>query len=327
MANNITGSDPQDGSDIHSTVFDVAIGVVGGLGILGNSLVCLVFARVKSLRTVTNMFILNQSMIDLVGSTVFVLSYLGPKMDPLTDDLRGMLFCKLWLSLYPLWSLFDSSSLNLTAISVERYFAIVHPVIHHNRIRKKGVMVVMTIIWFSGLVIEWFWPYVHYIDNGVCTNSWPDPHLERFVGVMVFVVEYALPMTVFVYCYLKIFLALRQRVKEQQANSISSSNSQSGTLSKASKNVTKMLCVVVVTYFLCWTVPSVAYFQNWVFGGPLDWNGPFYKFTVISVFCNVCFNPIIYALMWNHFRKALRQTFSFGGKNRVSPEQSLETQT
>ncbi|XP_077994376.1 galanin receptor 2b-like [Glandiceps talaboti] len=322
---NSTDSSQANGT-IEDILFNVAIGVVGVLGIVGNALVCLVFFRVKSLRTVTNLFILNQSLIDITISIVFILSYLGPTLDPLPSNNNGTIFCKLWVSLYPLWSLFDSSSLNLAAISVERYFAIVHPVLHHNKVTKKRVLIVMTFIWFSGFLVEWFWPYVHFIKDGVCTNEWDDEHLERFVGVIVFVVEYALPMSVFVFCYVKIFTTLRKKVKEQQAHSISSN--QGGTLSKASKNVTKTLCVVVVTYFLCWTVPSLAYFQNWVFGGPLDWNGPFYKFTVVSVFCNVCCNPIIYALMWDHFRKGLNKTFSCTAKgNRVGPEESAETPT
>ncbi|XP_070561806.1 galanin receptor type 1-like [Ptychodera flava] len=323
--NTTSSEDPGDG--VKAVLFNVGIGVVGCLGVAGNALVCLVFFRVKSLRTVTNMFILNQSLIDLTSSFVFVLSYLGTSVDTLPAGLRGTVLCKFWLSLYPLWSLFDSSSLNLCAITIERYFAIVHPVLHHNKFDITKVRIVIPIIWFAGFVNEWFWPYVHYIEGDTCSNQWPSDHLRRFVGVLVFVVEYAFPMTVFVFCYLKIFLVLRKRANDHKTNSLSS-NQGDGMLNKASKNVTKTLCVVVVTYFLCWTVPSLAYFQNWVFGGPLDWNGDFYKFTVISVFCNVCCNPIIYALMWDHFRRALKETFYCNGsRNQVSPEQSNEAVT
>ncbi|XP_077994860.1 galanin receptor type 1-like [Glandiceps talaboti] len=324
-SSNSTLGSGQEGN-VKDLVFNIGIGVVGTLGILGNALVCLVFLRVKSLQTLTNMFILNQSIIDLSSSCVFVLSYLVPTVEPLPTSITGTMICKFWISLYPLWSLFDSSSLNLCAITIERYFAIVHPVLHHNRFDATKVRVVMAIIWFAGLVNEWFWPYVHFNDGGKCHNEWPNEHLRRFVGVLVFVVEYAFPMTVFVFCYLKIFLVLKQRVVDHKSNNLSSN--QNGTLSKASKNVTKTLCVVVVTYFLCWTVPSLAYFQNWVFNGPLDWEGDFYKFTVLSVFCNVCCNPIIYALMWDHFRKALKETFfCTPKKNKIYPEQTPDAIT
>ncbi|XP_077994377.1 galanin receptor 2b-like [Glandiceps talaboti] len=323
---NVTGAESSNvNGHLQDILFNVAIGVVGSLGILGNGIVCLVFLRVRTLRTTTNMFILNQSMIDFTSSLVFVWSYLGPTLDPVPLNTGGTLFCKLWLSLYPLWSLFDSSSLNLTAITLERYFAIVYPVLHHNQFKMTWVRIVMVTIWCVGFFIEGFWPYVHYNDNGICTNSFEDEHFERFVGVVVFVVEYAFPMTIFVYCYLKIFLVLRTRVREHNSNTFSSN--QGGTYTKASRNVTKTLCVVVITYFLCWTVPSIAYFQNWVFGGPLNWNGPFYKFTVVSVFCNVCCNPLIYALMWDHFRKALKKTFNCATTNKTSPDQSQSLAT
>ncbi|XP_006812231.1 galanin receptor type 1-like [Saccoglossus kowalevskii] len=322
---NATSPPAESTIGLQDVLFNIAIGFIGAIGIIGNGTVCFVIVKVKSMRTATNILILNQSILDLTISLVFVLSYLGPTIDPLSDTFRETVFCKFWLSLYPLWSLFDSSSLNLVAITFERYFAIVHPVMHHNKFKGSGVRGVIAAIWLSGFSIEWFWPYVHFIDNGVCTNHFNDKHLERFVGLMVFFVEYLFPMTVFIYCYVKIFIVLRTRVKEHATNTVASN--QGSTYTKASQNVTKTLCVVVITYFVCWTVPSLAYFQNWVFGGPLDWNGAFYKFTVLSVFCNVCCNPIIYGLIWEHFRKALKQVFACKKSNKISPEQSVATVT
>nr|XP_006813290.1 PREDICTED: rhodopsin-like [Saccoglossus kowalevskii] len=139
---NISSDNTTDNSgneSIDDILFDVAVGFVGILGILGNAVVCVVFLKVKSLRTMTNMFILNQSLIDLSSSLIFILSYLGPTMDPLPNNITGTIFCKFWVSLYPLWSLFDSSSLNLVAITIERYFAIVHPVMHLNKFTMSGV--------------------------------------------------------------------------------------------------------------------------------------------------------------------------------------------
>ena len=100
--------------------------VIGLLGILGNSVVILVYLiNPKMTRTLTSLFIFHQSFIDMVSSFVF----LSIRLDiwrPLLSGGVANLACRLWYSEYLLWVIVMTSTLNLLLVSLERYISIAH---------------------------------------------------------------------------------------------------------------------------------------------------------------------------------------------------------
>ena len=93
----------------------VASIVLGTVEIFGNGLVIYVCLRYP-LRGVTNVFVCNQSLIDVFTSVVFLTRYgmfssmeLHVSKSPITADF----LCKFWFSDYQLWGSAISSTVNL----------------------------------------------------------------------------------------------------------------------------------------------------------------------------------------------------------------------
>jgi hypothetical protein len=127
--------------------------IIGCLGILGNSTVCTVFLlRRKAFSSVTNMLILNQSIIDLLDSIVFLMLRFGPEYMPV--NILGEILCRFWYNEYVLWSLFVASTVNLVFVSLERYFATCHHVKHRKLFSAKVPKIGIPCVWLAGFLYQ-----------------------------------------------------------------------------------------------------------------------------------------------------------------------------
>ena len=63
--------------------------------------------------------------------------------------------------------------------------------------------------------------------------------------------------------------------------------------------------MVATAFFACHSWNQI-YFLVYFLGGPVDFAGAFYNFTVVAEFLNCCINPYIYTLKYRDFQAALR---------------------
>ncbi|XP_077993834.1 galanin receptor 2b-like [Glandiceps talaboti] len=355
---------PHDASGsvaVTDVVLKVIYAILGTLGIVGNFMVCFVFIKIKALRkTFTNIFILNQSLIDLTSAIMFVALKFGPSFDVIPSTIGGDVLCKIWVSEYVLWGLFISSTFNLSFLAIERYLAICHPVLHRNKITMTKVKIVVVCVWFVGFIRESYWPTMNFNEDGICNvEEWPNRSVQSFVGFIVFTTEYILPLGIMAFSYGNIILELRRRSKTNKhpaAETISTSNQardtvhrditqssvqhpatrqnqvqapsggktkpQDDSMGKARKNVTKTMLIVSVTFVISWSPMSISFFV-YNLGGYLDYDSFYYYFMVLLVFSNMCINPFIYAIKYKEFREGIFTIFSCVF-NRVDATNDLE---
>ncbi|XP_038063715.1 galanin receptor 2a-like [Patiria miniata] len=291
-------------------------GLIGGSGILGNGLVCFVFiTKRKSFSSITNLLILNQSLIDLGDSILFLAIRFG-HVAP-SDDVTvwGEIVCRLWISEYFMWSLFIASTVNLVFVSLERYLAICHPVKHRNVFTKRLAKFGMTLVWIIGLTYQAYWPSIQYYAEGVCYPLWPSVVLQRIMGVVLFLCEFLIPLTIMTFSYVSIILALRGR----------SNGKTNNTFQQAKKNVTTTLCLVFMSYVICWT-PTEFTFLLFNLGRDYDFTSTTHKVVTVMVMCNMCVNPFIYAFKYDLFKKHAKRMFCRCCRdNKVETENSLAT--
>lgn len=72
------------------------------------------------------------------------------------------------------------------------------------------------------------------------------------------------------------------------------------------RNATKTLLTVYIVYLICWSPNQWGFFQMNL-GGTLDFQGYFYKVSVILVMLNTCVNPFIYALRHKTYKERVRE--------------------
>ena len=116
--------------DVVAMVFSVFFCILALMIVFGNSLVISAFRVNRRLRTTTNLLLMSLAIADLLIGTVSVPLWVYISV---TYTFQG--------PLYDFYLTFDvicgvSSILNLTAISQERCYALLHPIKHRN-IRKR----------------------------------------------------------------------------------------------------------------------------------------------------------------------------------------------
>uniref|UniRef100_A0AAV2K4H6 Galanin receptor type 1 n=1 Tax=Knipowitschia caucasica TaxID=637954 RepID=A0AAV2K4H6_KNICA len=185
------------------------------LGVLGNTLVITVLARTKpgQPRSTTNIFILNLSVADLsyllfcvpFQSTIYVLP----------TWVLGAFICKFihyFFTVSMLVSIFT-----LSAMSVDRYVAIVHArkssSIRVARHAALGVLLIWTLSLAMASPVAHFQSIVEREDNNTyCWEVWPDQHRKVYV-LCTFVFGYLLPLLLISVCYAKVLNHLHKKLK------------------------------------------------------------------------------------------------------------------
>ncbi|XP_074654749.1 galanin receptor 2a-like [Tubulanus polymorphus] len=190
--------------------------LVGIIGTLANSLVIVVFIGVPSmLLKLTNIYILNQSLIDGTLSIILIGTSVREHMMFAPSDFDGkVLFCRLILSRVFLWSLLYSSSYNLIIMSLEKYVAICHPFKHERFFSRNRVYVTLVIAWMFGLI----WGMQNaittvYIDGRCMFNSVWLGHWKEAFAYMNLPVQLVVPVAVMGYVYFAIAKTISNSMK------------------------------------------------------------------------------------------------------------------
>ena len=290
---------------------------IGGLGLVGNIFVVIVILSTSSMRKqFTNAYIINQSLVDGVVSLFLVLTTAfegdGRRYDSILDEL----FCRLWLTKLGLWGFLVSSSYNILALTLERYLAVVHPIWHKMKLTKSKVAVSIAFIWIFGPAynMSYMVPTSGTTETNECSvySFWPNPLLQRAVGVLTIFIQFFFPLALLVLFYTRMIIALRRRVTPEVlgASSINQANRRkSDSMARARKNILKTLGMVAFSFVFCWTWNQI-YFLLFNLGVKgIDFTSVFYSYTVVMVFLNCCINPFIYIAKYEQFQKAMKKLF------------------
>ena len=144
---------------------------LGIIGCLGNGFVLFIFCNSqKLLKSSVNVYLINQSAIDLMaslmllatakgvtkstgwsadsiqgkptGNKIIILSFLFERylrcLRMFSFSVSDQLLCRLWVIKMPLWSFLFSGSYNLIALNIERYISIIAPLYHKTKVRMMG---------------------------------------------------------------------------------------------------------------------------------------------------------------------------------------------
>ena len=307
---------------------------IGSIGIIGNTLVLwVIFSFTSMRRKLTNMFIINQSLVDLVVCLILTATYASHLA--FTYDLSvpdADILCRLWISEPFLWGLFMVSTYNLVALTIERYMKVVHPIVHRNSFTKCKALIIIAAVWTWGI----FFNLVTIIPTtkivyGACwmASIWPNDTLRRFVGVLILVVNFFIPVAVMVFSYSRMILVLRSKAISVTAGPAplarvqgehSTATAHEKSLSRMQKNLLKTLMIVTAGFVFCWSWSQIfsllvnfGYFSDW-------FNHPFAYFGMVMAFANSCINPFIYLFKYEEFQKGAKQLFCVWKQRRLDHE-------
>ncbi|NXJ17622.1 GALR1 protein, partial [Dicrurus megarhynchus] len=294
---------PLFGIGIENVITLIVFGVIFTLGVLGNTLVITVLARSKpgKRRSTTNIFILNLSIADLAyllfcipfQSTVYVLP----------TWVLGAFICKFihyFFTISMLVSIFT-----LSAMSVDRYVAIVHSRRSSALRVPRNAMLGVGLIWALSFAMAS--PVAHHqrifhretSNQTFCWEFWPNPRHKKVYVICTFVFGYLLPLLLISFCYAKVLNHLHKKWRNMSKKSEASK-----------KKTAQTVLVVVVVFGISWLPHHVIHL--WAEFGVFPLTQASFLFRVTAhclAYSNSSVNPIIYAFLSENFRKAYKQVF------------------
>ncbi|CAH1232460.1 NPFFR2 [Branchiostoma lanceolatum] len=277
------------------------------LCITGNVLICVVVAKNRNMRNVTNYLIVNLAASDL---------FLGGFCMPFTmlDNLKGgWMFGEVMCKLQPMAQgvAMCASVFTLVAIAVDRYLAVMAPT--DEKLSSRVCVVAIVVIWASSIgIMSPIIPMMVYKDYGhvqTCSEGWATWESRRAYTTSILVLCFALPLLVIAALYSRaatqLYLSNARRNRRQNT---------SGAGLGHKVRVFKMMAVVVVVFTLLY-LPLHVLTMLVDFGDLSDVEKrPIYAYGFpVShwlAFFHTCVNPFVYALLNRNFRKGFRAAFS-----------------
>ena len=144
------------------------------------------------------------------------------------------------------------------------------------------------------------------VVSGECLiyTFYPSSQIQKFVGLFTVVIAFVIPLLILIYCYGRILWVLTRRLDSLFNNTAG----QSEVFQLARRNTVKTFLIVAICFVICWSNNQIYYILDHL-GFHANWNGTYYKFTVLMVFLNCTVNPFIYLVNYQDYQKALKSYF------------------
>uniref|UniRef100_A0A3B3B6V7 Neuropeptide Y receptor type 2 n=1 Tax=Oryzias melastigma TaxID=30732 RepID=A0A3B3B6V7_ORYME len=267
-------------------------------GVTGNSLVVYVVYKFRNLRTVTNFFIINLAVADLLVNTLclpFTLIY-----TLYNEWMFGQVLC--YLLPFAQGMTVQVSTITLNIIALDRHRSIVHHM--ETKMSKDMCAMVIVFSWvISALLAS---PLAIFREYGsfdlspeesiqVCMEKWPGSSMNgRLYSMSMLVVQVAIPLAINSVAYIRIWRKLKHHMKCGRNDH------------QRRRKTTKMMLTMVVVFAVCW-LPFHAFqlaidIDNTVLHMK-DFKLVFTVFHILAM-CSTCVNPILYGWMNNNYRTA-----------------------
>ncbi|XP_043962766.1 trace amine-associated receptor 1-like [Gambusia affinis] len=282
-----------DGQTVTSYVLNAFVVTWSILIICGNLLVIVSVVYFKQLHTPTNYLILSLAVTDLlVGALVLPFS-----------TILSLSSC--WNSSYLLCKmrgLFDillcaSSILNLCCISIDRYYAVCHPLTYRSKMNVRVILAMILVSWTLSALLA-----ISITGRGLTQGN-----LKQKCAIFIATketspgpfIEFYIPAIIILTIYLRILM-----VAKKQARQIQNTLKSEAALSKMERKANITLSVVMGVFLMCWTpfFLSLGLYSMGKFTIPV---------AVMEAFkwlgwSNSMLNPLVYAFFYRWFRRAFK---------------------
>ncbi|NWV12282.1 SSR5 protein, partial [Ptilonorhynchus violaceus] len=294
---NATIPDDRPFQSIHKVLIPACYLLVCAVGLSGNALVIYVVLRHAKMKTVTNVYILNLAVADVLFmlGLPFLATQNAASYWPF-----GSFLCRLVMALDGVNQF--TSIFCLTVMSADRYLAVAHPVRSAKWRRPRVAKAVSGAVWALAFVVVL--PVTVFADVQedfhTCNMNWPEPVGVWAAAFIVYtsVLGFFGPLLVICLCYLLIVVKVKS----------SGARARSARRRRSERKVTRMVVVIVLVFVLCWLPFYTMNIVNLVLILPADpaLEG-LYFFMVVLSYANSCANPVLYGFLSENFKRSFRK--------------------
>ncbi|KAK3752224.1 hypothetical protein QZH41_012235 [Actinostola sp. cb2023] len=280
-----------DGGSTMRTFF----GLVAGLSVVSNALLCIVMLRRRAMLSKTyNILIFNLAITDmLTGVFLFITPryVVSQESFPLLYGASGEAFCRIVWSTYLLFCFGKASNGTIMCLAIDRWYSIVKPIKYKIAFGRRRLFGYIVLIWVTSAVTESLGFFITKLQNGRCMWDAP-PYSENgqrmFLLVHVFVTFY-IPSTVTWITFAHIWYRLSHVKVNAHHRDV-----------RAKKRLVRMCAMAAFFLTLCWfpTETFWVLFKFDVLKLPQIW---YWLFNLFAMF-NSCVSPWVYCLSNKQYR-------------------------
>ncbi|KAM3916744.1 somatostatin receptor type 5 [Leptodactylus fuscus] len=281
--------------------------LVCAIGLSGNTLVIYVVLRYAKMKTVTNIYILNLAVADVLF--MLGLPFLATQ-NAISYWPFGTFLCRLVLTVDGINQF--TSIFCLTVMSIDRYLAVVHPIKSTKWRRPRVAKLISATVWtLSFLVVL---PVVIFSDVQpdfhTCNINWPEPVNIWSTAFIIYtsVLGFFGPLLVICLCYLLIVIKVK------------SSGLRVGSTRRrrSERKVTRMVVIIVAVFVFCWLPFYILNIVNLTFIVPEEpaYVGVYF-FVVVLSYANSCANPILYGFLSDNFKQSFQKVLCLRKSNGI----------
>ena len=289
---------------VQEITFLVFYAVVGVVIFLGNAFVCVVFLASKKLRrNLMNIFLLSLSVSDMLMPVLIIPFYTVHCFRDCSHFLTP--YC--WLLRKARDFVLAATTLNICAITYDRYLAILRPLQYGAKMTKFKAGIILAVVWVIPVVVA--------ATRNLWYHSAEDEehrHLTvKLFDVVVLIVPIILFQTVMLAVNIQIIRNIRRQKNAAKMSDVDSTSNQTNRdlkeISRLRKGTTSCV-VVVLTFVISWLPKTVHNFSYVVDSPDPILSSPlFFRICFLFLFIQSSFNPFIYTFYRAQFRKDARK--------------------
>ncbi|XP_053169137.1 neuropeptide FF receptor 1 isoform X2 [Hemicordylus capensis] len=304
-----------------AAMFIIAYLFIFFMCMIGNMLVCFIVVKNRQMRTVTNVFILNLAISDVLVGIFCMPTTLVDNL--ITGWPFNIFMCKM-SGLVQGMSV-SASVFTLVAIAVERFRCIVYP--FRQKLTLRKALITIVIIWVLALIImcpsavtltvtrnEYHFMLDAYNNSYPlysCWEAWPDQEMRKIYTTILFSHIYLAPLTLIVIMYARIAFKLFK--SSMPIGGSQPEENEGRRVSKRKVKVINMLIIVALFFTLSW-LPLWTLMLLTDYGNLTEYQLNlitvyFFPFAHWLAFFNSSINPIIYGYFNENFRRGFQEAF------------------
>ncbi|CAH1775795.1 unnamed protein product, partial [Owenia fusiformis] len=200
--------------------------------------------------------------------------------------------------------------LHMCFMAINRYVMICHPMKYRSYFTKRGVVVSIGIIWsislFMALLPVMGWgSYKMYHTFGCCLPNFLQD-LDFTITNLVLIT--IIPTNIMVFCYVMVFKTVRNSKRKiaiaLENNEHKASNARKNDKNKRKEmNITKVVLMIMVSYFVCYSPFLILFTINDIFGIYIPYLAG--KMSSLFVVGSSTCNPFILYLLSSELRRRI----------------------
>ncbi|XP_078587398.1 5-hydroxytryptamine receptor 4-like [Branchiostoma floridae x Branchiostoma japonicum] len=284
------------------------------LTIVGNILVISTVALFRSLRSLTNYFVVSLAVADLLVGVIVMT--LGTQYEVSGRWRHGEIFCLIFTSMDI--SLTTCSIMHLSCIAFDRYYAICHPFKYPTKMSHRKMVLMIAMCWVVPVIMAYVpimnrWNTIGIepvVEDTKCALG-PESCVflvNKEFSLIASTLSFYLPAVMMTLAYYQVYRAARRQM--QQIISLERSMNNNENM-RREKKAAKTLGIIMGCFLVCWMPFFVANIVEPLCGYCITRSCDLcLKFFLWLGYINSTLNPMIYAFFNRSFRRAFKRILS-----------------